>query len=179
MIIYERLPTALASRSRTLSRRRPEARRSAQGRLARGARALGPSGPFQRAPGAKRYSEDGLQRAGSATPARAQLSAAAGPIRTHHAGARSVRAPCLRPSRARTVPRTVGRVRGEPRDPYVVLHQRGIGDAPIPIEGTQTPSSAGHRRLNDSIPSLRSKRKAMLHEDECALLRPRAWPAFD
>lgn len=70
-------------------------------------------------------------------------------------------------------------VRGEPRDPYVVLHQRGIGDAPISIEGTQTPSSAGRRRLNDSFPSLHSKRKAMLHEDECALLRPRAWPAFD
>ena len=55
-------------------------------------------------------------------------------------------------------------VRGEPRDPYVVLHQRGIGDAPISIEGTQTPSSAGRRRLNDSFPSLHSKRKAMLHE---------------
>ena len=171
---YERLPTL----SGTLSRLGLATRGTAGGGLARLPAPRSVRGPFQ--PGARC---EKIQRRGCSmqapTPARAQLSAAAGPIRTHHAGARSVRAPCLRPSRARTVPRTVGRVRGEPRDPYVVLHQRGIGDAPISIEGTQTPSSAGRRRLNDSFPSLHSKRKAMLHEDECALLRPRAWPAFD
>ena len=140
-------------------------RRTGQGGLARLPAPRSVRGPFQRARCEK------IQRRGCSmqapTPARAQLCTLCRRWSYTNPSCRSQVGPC-------TVPPSIAcrsdcssdcrTVRGEPRDPYVVLHQRGIGDAPISIEGTQTPSSAGRRRLNDSFPSLYSKRKAMLHE---------------
>ena len=155
---------------------RREARQAAG---SRGCRLLGPSGgPFKTRRAVRKDTAERLQHAGSDPRPRSTLCRR---WSYTNPSCRSQVGPC-------TVPPSIAcsdcssdcrTARGEPRDPYVVLHQRGIGDAPISIEGTQTPSSAGRRRLNDSFPSLHSKRKAMLHEDECALLRPRAWPAFD
>ena len=155
---------------------RREARQAAG---SRGCRLLGPSGgPFNPARGAKRYSGEAAACRLRPPPALNSLPPLVLYEPIMQEPGRSVHRACpsIACSDCSSDCRTV---RGEPRDPYVVLHQRGIGDAPISIEGTQTPSSAGRRRLNDSFPSLHSKRKAMLHEDECALLRPRAWPAFD